>query len=154
MLNSIPPPAYTAAVRFNTERVDRWMEIEFFAPSIVRIYTGAVDTGTGAQDGHRDGGFGFMGFNAATPETEHSSHYFWSGAHNYRVGEVEATAQLHSSIAQAFSEDRAVLESQYAMGRAHPLEHPIDINTDTGGIQARRILARLLERDALARASS
>lgn len=145
MLNSIPPPAYTAAVRFNKELVDRWMEIEFFAPSVVRIYTGAVDAGAGAQEGRREGGFGFMGFNAATPETEHRSHYFWSGAHNYKVGEPAVTEQLYRNLSQAFGEDKTVLESQYEMARLHPLVDPIDINADAGGIQARRILGRLIE---------
>ncbi|HSV46292.1 MAG TPA: aromatic ring-hydroxylating dioxygenase subunit alpha, partial [Ramlibacter sp.] len=40
MLDSLPPPAYTVAHTFGTERVDRWMEIEFFAPCVVRIHTG------------------------------------------------------------------------------------------------------------------
>lgn len=83
MLNSVPPPVYTAAHRFNTERVDRWMEIEFFAPSTVRIHTGAVDVYTGAREGRREGGFAFMGLNVETPETETTTHYFWSGAQTF-----------------------------------------------------------------------
>src|SRR5205085_9824937 len=36
MMNSVPPPSYLAACKFNTERVDRWMEIDFTAPCTVR----------------------------------------------------------------------------------------------------------------------
>jgi phenylpropionate dioxygenase-like ring-hydroxylating dioxygenase large terminal subunit len=69
MMNSVPPPSYLAAHCFGTPTVDRWMEIDFFPPAVVRIHTGAVDTGQGAREGNRSGGLSFMGLNLQTPET-------------------------------------------------------------------------------------
>ncbi len=147
MLNSIPPPAYTQAVKFGKERVDRWMEIEFFPASVVRIHTGATDAGTGAYEGRREGGFGFMGLNAMTPETEHSTHYFWSGAHNFMVGKPEATQRLRKSLEVTFGEDKVVVESQYATLRANPDAPQISIASDAGMVAARKLIAELIERE-------
>lgn len=144
MLNSIPPPAYTQAVKFNKERVDRWMEIEFFPASVVRIHTGAVDAGTGAKEGKRDGGFGFMGLNAMTPETEHSTHYFWSGAHNFHVGVPAATDRLRNSLEVTFGEDKVIVESQYAAMRANPEAPQINIASDAGMAAARKLVSELV----------
>ena len=147
MLNSIPPPAYTQAVKFTKERVDRWMEIEFFPASVIRIHTGATDAGTGAYEGKRDGGFGFMGLNAMTPETEHTTHYFWSGAHNYAVGNAEMTQRLRKSLEVTFGEDKVVVESQYAALRANPDAPMVMIAADAGMVAARKLVEDLINRE-------
>jgi vanillate O-demethylase monooxygenase subunit len=144
MLNSIPPPAYTQAVKFGKERVDRWMEIEFFPASVIRIHTGATDAGTGAYEGKREGGFGFMGLNAMTPETEHTTHYFWSGAHNYAVGNAEMTQRLRKSLEVTFGEDKVVVESQYASVRANAGAPQVSIASDAGMVAARRLITELI----------
>jgi phenylpropionate dioxygenase-like ring-hydroxylating dioxygenase large terminal subunit len=147
MLNSIPPPSYTAAVKFGKERVDRWMEIDFFPASVVRIHTGAVDAGTGAKEGRRDGGFGFMGLNAMTPETEHSTHYFWSGAHNFNPGVPAATARMRASLEVTFGEDKMIVESQYAAMRANPAAPQVAIASDAGMVQARRLVEDMIKKE-------
>ncbi|HEX9396524.1 MAG TPA: aromatic ring-hydroxylating dioxygenase subunit alpha [Burkholderiales bacterium] len=147
MLDSIPPPAYTQAVKFSKERVDRWMEIEFFPASVVRIHTGATDAGTGAHEGRREGGFGFMGLNAMTPETEHSTHYFWSGAHNYSVDKPEMTQRLRKSLEITFGEDKVVVESQYAAQQMNPAAPLIMIASDAGMVAARKLVADLIDRE-------
>jgi vanillate O-demethylase monooxygenase subunit len=147
MLNSIPPPAYTQAVKFNKERVDRWMEIEFFPASVVRIHTGAVDADTGAKEGKRDGGFAFMGLNAMTPETEHSTHYFWSGAHNFHPTVPAATARLRASLEVTFGEDKVIVESQYASMRANPAAQQVAIASDAGMVQARRLVEEMIKQE-------
>ena len=150
MLNSIPPPAYTQAVKFNKDRVDRWMEIEFFPASVVRIHTGATDAGTGAYEGRRDGGFGFMGLNAMTPETEHSTHYFWSGAHNFHVGVPAATDRLRNSLEVTFAEDKVIVESQYATLRANPDAPQVMIASDAGMVAARKLIAEMINKEKAA----
>ena len=147
MLNSIPPPAYTQAVKFGAERVDRWMEIEFFPASVIRIHTGATDAGTGAYEGRREGGFGFMGLNAMTPETEHTTHYFWSGAHNYHVGNAQMTERLRKSLEVTFGEDQVIVESQYAALRADPDAPQINIASDAGMVAARRLITERINEE-------
>lgn len=144
MLNSFPPPMYSNAYPFESERVDRWQEIEF-EPSLVRIFTGAKEAGTGAPEGNRDGGCGFRGLNAMTPETEHTTHYFWSIAHNFRLDEPKVTDGVYESVVVTFGEDKVIIESQYGNLRRDPDRLLVDIGFDVGPIQARRVWDALIK---------
>jgi phenylpropionate dioxygenase-like ring-hydroxylating dioxygenase large terminal subunit len=144
MLNSVPPPSYTNAHTFGTERVDRWMEIEFFAPAIVRIHTGAVDVNTGAREGRREGGIKFQGLNVQTPETESSTHYFWSGARNRSASNGNLQKKLLDGLSITFAEDKVVVEAQQKSLDRQP-EPLVMIATDAGMVRARRIVAQMLE---------
>ncbi|WP_175717873.1 aromatic ring-hydroxylating dioxygenase subunit alpha [Burkholderia anthina] len=138
MLDCVPPPTYTAAFEFGKERVDRWQEIEF-EPGLVRIYTGAKDADTGARQGQRDGSYGFRGLNAMTPETEHTTHYFWSAAHNFRLDEPAITDEIYRNIVVTFGEDKEIIESQYGNIQRTSGRPFVDIAFDVAPIQARRI---------------
>lgn len=144
MLDSVPPPMYSNAFPFTTERVDRWQEIEF-EPSLVRIFTGAKDVGTGASTGNREGGCGFRGLNAMTPETAHTTHYFWSIANNFRLDEPAITDGVYESVVVTFGEDKVVIESQYENLQRQPERPLIDIGFDAGPTQARRIWSAMIE---------
>ena len=148
MMNSVPPPAYLASHTFNTPTVDRWMEIDFFPPATVRIHTGAVDAGTGAREGNRQGGFAFMGLNVQTPETEKTSHYFWSGAQTYEAGQSAADirAKMLTSLPMTFGEDKVVVEAQQeSIDRVDaPL---VMIASDAGLMHARRLVTAMIENE-------
>ena len=133
-----PPPTYTALFTFETDRVDRWQIIEF-EPGLVRIFTGAKDAGTGALAGNREGGFGFRGLNAMTPETEDATHYFWSAAHNFRLDEPAVTEKLYDNIVVTFNEDKEIIESQYRCIKRSSNREFVDIGFDVAPVQARRI---------------
>lgn len=148
MMNSVPPPAYLASHTFNTPTVDRWMEIDFFPPAAVRIHTGAVDVGTGAREGNRQGGFAFMGLNVQTPETEKTSHYFWSGAQTHKPGQSAADicAKLMISLPITFAEDKVIVEAQQAS--LDRLDAPlVMIASDAGLVHARRLVAAMIENE-------
>lgn len=141
MPNSMPPPTYVAARGF-TGLIDRWQEIEF-EPVLIRINTGGCDAGTGAYEGHRDQGFSMSGFHGITPETEGTTHYFWSIATDALANGVPET--VFRQTYDTFEEDRAVLEQQQIRLSEDPLRPKVDIVSDAGGNHARRILARLME---------
>lgn len=149
MMNSVPPPAYTAGHSFGTDRVDRWLEVEFFPPAMVRVHTGAVDTGTGAREGNRSGGFAFMGFNLETPETESSTHYFWSGARTLNKATADQVREgLRQSLTVTFAEDKVVVEAQQKSIEADPQAPLVMIASDAGMVQARRIIDQMLKEEA------
>jgi phenylpropionate dioxygenase-like ring-hydroxylating dioxygenase large terminal subunit len=152
MLDSVPPPAYAAACKFNTERVDRWMEIDFFPPATVRIHTGAVDTGTGAREGRREGGIAFVGFNTQTPESETSTHYFWSGANKRQPGAASGAERLRASLDVPFAEDKLVVEAQQVSPTRRP-EPLVLIASDAGMMRARRLVKARLDGEAALRAA-
>ncbi|WP_395396748.1 aromatic ring-hydroxylating dioxygenase subunit alpha [Novosphingobium sp. BL-8A] len=139
MPDSVPPPTYVDAAGF-TGRIDRWQEIEF-EPLLIRIHTGACDAGTGAFEGRRDHGFSMRGFHGITPETETTTHYFWSMATNILDNGVPD--EVFEQTARTFREDQEVLELQQLRISADPGHAMIDIASDVGGRHTRQLIARL-----------
>ena len=141
MRSSNPPPTYAKLVKFSG-LVDRWQEIEFF-PGLISLYSGAVDVGTGAYEGRRQGGFQLRLFDAVTPETQSSTHNFFCAGHNFRIDEPAVTATLFAELEKTVMEDIEVLDAQQQRISEQPNARQIDIRADAAGIQARRLLQEL-----------
>lgn len=144
MKASEPPATYTAAWPFKG-RIDRWQEIDFHV-SYLAIWTGAVDAGTDALENPERGGFHMRGFHGITPETETTSHYFWtlaSNAHPDRPGISELVCR---QTEMTFEEDRLIIEAQHRNMCRFGSKHGIDIHVDAGPNRARRIIDRLTSR--------
>jgi vanillate O-demethylase monooxygenase subunit len=136
------PPTFVRAGGFTTP-VDRWQIIDFAPPACLRLDVGATPTGTGAPQGRRVGGITMRNLNAITPETETTSHYFWGQAHDWDTGNKALTDMLVDQITTAFLEDVAVFEAQQRNMTLMPNAPQIEINADSGVVQARRILERI-----------
>lgn len=143
MPDSDPPPTYVDAAGF-TGKIDRWQEIDF-EPVVIRIHTGACDAGTGAYEGKRDHGFSMRGFHGITPETESTTHYFWSMATNILTDGIPDV--VFDQTARTFAEDMEVLELQQARIAGDPGRAMVDIASDVGGRHTRQFVARCLELD-------
>jgi phenylpropionate dioxygenase-like ring-hydroxylating dioxygenase large terminal subunit len=144
MPDSTPPPTYRKSVSFQGN-VDRWQEFEYVAPSAVLQWTGAIAVGGQTLDpAKREGGFSLRLFHGITPETEHTSHYFWSAANGYRQDEPAATEDLFREISEAFSEDKAIVEAQQTRVLEVGEDAFIDIRADVARIAMRRSLNRLM----------
>lgn len=140
-----PPPSYTAAWPFEAT-CDRWQEIEFDLNHL-RIWTGAIEPGKGALDDPNRGGFHLRGFHGITPETETTSHYFWSMASNKHPDMPETIDTVLQQIEYTFDEDRVIIEKQFAnIERFGDKASWMDIHVDVGGNRARRIIAKLLDK--------
>jgi phenylpropionate dioxygenase-like ring-hydroxylating dioxygenase large terminal subunit len=136
------PPTFVKVGGF-TSNVDRWQVIDFAPPAFLRLDVGATPTGTGAPEGRRVGGISMRNLNAITPETETTSHYFWGQAHDFDVNNAEMTEKVFQQIKMAFLEDVAVFTAQQRSMMLYPNAPQVDINADSGVIQARRIIDRL-----------
>ena len=141
MPDSLPPPTYTAAYPFKGN-VDRWQEIEFHV-SHLRIWTGAVDVNTDSLDDPERGGFHMRGFHGVTPETDTSSHYFWSMATNPESNHEEVKAKVIEQTALTFDEDKVVIEAQYRNMLRFGERPMVDIHVDVGANRARKIIDSL-----------
>jgi vanillate O-demethylase monooxygenase subunit len=82
--------------------------------------------------------------NAMTPETERSCHYFWRSTRDYDVDSQEFTDLIFKSTTIAFNEDKDMLEAEQKIIDLNPRASQIDVMGDTGGLQSRRIVERLL----------
>ena len=145
IMDNTPPPFFQKAGGFTPEqRIDRWQIIEFTPPAFVRLDIGGAVAGTGAEKGDRSQGFSMRNLNAITPETEETTHYFWSQAHDFRIDEPWLTDLLYDNVHTAFMEDLDIVGAQQENIRTRPNGPRIDINHDSGGLQARRIIEALI----------
>lgn len=146
MPDSEPPPTYTAAWPF-AGRIDRWQEVEFHV-SHLRIWTGAMDAGTGGLGDPARGGFHMRGLHGVTPETSHSSHYFWTIATRPHPDKQDVTQLVVDQTALTFDEDKVVIEAQWGNMQRFPGRAQVDIHVDAGPNRARRVVERLLRQPA------
>jgi vanillate O-demethylase monooxygenase subunit len=79
-----------------------------------------------------------------TPETETSIHYFWGMARKFNPKDKALTATIREGQGKIFSEDLEMLERQQKNLLAYPGRGVLKLNIDTGGVQSRKILDRLI----------
>ena len=148
MRNIDPPPFWkqNLADKFldYKGKVDRWQIIHFEAPSTVCIDVGVAKAGTGAPEGDRSQGVNGYVMNTMTPETERTSHYFWSFQRNYRLESQLITTQLRDGVTRVFGEDEVMLQAQQQAIDANPDYEFYNLNIDTGGMWVRRLLEKAL----------
>lgn len=138
MKSSQPPATYSAAWPFKG-LIDRWQEIDFHV-SHFNIFTGAVDANTDALEDPERGGFHMRGFHGITPETETTSHYFWTMASSAHPDMPDNLELVYQQTAMTFEEDRVIIEAQYRNMCQFNGAPQIDIHVDAGANRARRII--------------
>jgi phenylpropionate dioxygenase-like ring-hydroxylating dioxygenase large terminal subunit len=150
----IEPPPFLQKQLGKPGKVDRWQIINYEAPSSIVIDVGIAPTGTGAPEGNRSQGINNMVVNTITPETESTSHYFWSFPRNYRLSEQRLTTEQKRGVAAVFRQDEVILEAQQKATEEHPEKEFYNLNIDAGAMWVRRILTARVEREhALSRRS-
>jgi vanillate O-demethylase monooxygenase subunit len=88
-----------------------------------------------------------------TPETETSIHYFWGMARKFNPKDKALTATIREGQGKIFSEDLQMLELQQKNLLAHPTRALLMLNIDAGGVQARKILDKLVAQERAASAA-
>jgi nitrite reductase/ring-hydroxylating ferredoxin subunit len=115
-------------------RVDQWLDMHWTAPAILVLDLGHVAEGA-VRPNH-----GRLGLHAITPETDQTSHYFFSG-----------TANLASLKRNPFTEEDepmlAACQEMMAGAEFWSLK-PAVLPTDAGAIMVRRQLDKLLREEA------
>ena len=87
--------------------------------------------------------------NALTPETERTTHYFWSLVRNTDLDDDDLTQWMFQANKDTFDEDVAVIEPQQVMIDSAPAPaRPIRWGVDKGVTQAHRWVERLLDEEA------
>jgi vanillate O-demethylase monooxygenase subunit len=149
-MRDIPPPPLWALTRNITTNVDRWHIIDSTPPANVVIETGGAPAGTNGFEGDRSNGLVHMILIPITPETESSSHLFWSIARNHHLGDEEFSKKYLEEVSQTFQEDVDMIEAQQRNMNLDFGDNGFDLNADNGPIQARRIVDRLLQSETVA----
>jgi phenylpropionate dioxygenase-like ring-hydroxylating dioxygenase large terminal subunit len=84
-----------------------------------------------------------MVLNACTPESERTTHYFFSSIRDFDDG-PEITAKLRQNTWKTFNEDKDMLEAQQRVVEIDPAAATVNVNADWGSVQMRRLLAQLI----------
>jgi len=127
--------------------VDRWQICRFRAPSHIMIDVGVASAGQGGFDAPSSMKTQAVVVDFITPETASSHWYFWGMARTWAVDDPEITNQVRTGQGQIFAEDLAVLEAQQRSLDAHPDRKLLMLDIDAGGVQARRMIQALWERE-------
>jgi nitrite reductase/ring-hydroxylating ferredoxin subunit len=88
------------------------------------------------------------GVHLMTPETEQSTHYFWSNARDFRKDDAVLHAQLQEGLQYAFEQqDKPMILAQRDAMEAEDFWDlkPVVLPGDTGAIRARIVLRKLIK---------
>ncbi len=141
ILKMMSPPGF--------ERGDQWNTITWYPPSYLILEFGVSKPGEPKEQGT-----GYFALHLLTPETERTTHYFYSAARwNVLTEGDEKNEQIRGKIFEmrtfAFAEqDVPVIEAQQKMMDAarQPI-NPSLLPIDAGPIRYRRVLDKLLQED-------
>ena len=149
MENISAPPFWRAALRANgldeDAPVDRWQICRFTPPSHVLIEVGVAHAGHGGYDAPEQYKASSIVVDFITPENDTSIWYFWGMARRFKVDDSELTDRIREGQGKIFSEDLEMLERQQRNLLRYPERNLLKLNIDAGGVQARRIIERMVK---------
>lgn len=143
-----PPPGVMARNRSLAGNIDRRQLITFLPPGVVTIegWFGPAAPGRDTR-AEPEGGSRICNINALTPVSATETLHLFAEAQSYAPADAAATEKLFKEVYDTFLEDIEVLEAQQRALVRRPDAPMVDINADAGGLEARRIMQRLLAAD-------
>jgi phenylpropionate dioxygenase-like ring-hydroxylating dioxygenase large terminal subunit len=146
MRNVDTAPIYKAARNLHG-KIDRWQFLEFRPPIYARITLGARAAGSELPFGTPT----HIVLNSFTPETERSTHYFWSTVRSWGLDDENVSKIYKDMTDLAFAEDARIVEMQQQLIDSDASGAPlVSLAFDRASVGARRIIKRKLEEEAAA----
>lgn len=139
------PPFYANSTGIEG-RISRWQDIEYFAPCLYLLHSRIVPVGAPppGPDGEDSHAFHTEITYAITPSAEGKVYDFWAVSRDFAVDDSEVTEFLHAFNHKVVMQDVDALNLLQKVLADEPEGYQeLSINIDTGGLAARRILARL-----------
>lgn len=113
---NVPSPPFYQKFRSYQTNLDRWFNYDFVLPATLLMHSGGRPVG----DTDLSNAVQLHSCQTLTPETEHSTHYFFQQSHRFNAAHQltsEAsqviTESIFNSLIAAFNEDRDMISSQY-----------------------------------------
>jgi vanillate O-demethylase monooxygenase subunit len=139
VMRNVDPAPVHRTIRTFPGKIDRSQELEFRPPVYVHIKLGAIPAGSNEplERPHH------VVINSLTPETQRSTHYFWSVARWMNLDDPEVSRKLKEMNQNAFDQDQAVLEVQQAMIESDKSHQPLaNLEEDKATAAVRRLMRR------------
>ncbi|MFI5952126.1 Rieske 2Fe-2S domain-containing protein [Cryptosporangium sp. NPDC051539] len=144
MADAACPPFYANSTGL-TGRITRWQDIEYRPPCLYTLHSRIAPAGVLPNDDGTDpDAFHVEVVYAITPETEHSTHDFWAVARDFALDDQGVSDFLAESNRTVVLQDVTALDVlERVIAAESDGYQELSINIDTGGLAARRMIARL-----------
>lgn len=143
----IAPPAFDRELAVQGERSNTVHEVVWSAPAIMKLTVAVESCVPGG------GRISQTTMHMMTPETDMATHYFVLSIRDFRAEDAAFNAAVGQFVNAIFAtEDKPMLEAQQArMGTAELwATNPVILPIDSGAIQVRRILDRIIAAETIA----
>ncbi|MGW6061852.1 Rieske 2Fe-2S domain-containing protein [Streptomyces sp. NPDC055189] len=147
------PPFYAKSTGI-AGRISRWQDIEYHAPCLYLLHSRIAPAGAPGPnpDGSDPYAFHVEVVYAITPSTEKTTYDFWAVARDFAIEDQDVSTFLHGNNHTVVMQDVVALNVlQKSLDTEQAGYQELSINIDTGGLAARRILARLAREETAAR---
>lgn len=143
-LDSAPPPFHKKVIRDKTGTVDRRNIATMVIPGIFTMETLFTAAGRDAQHGNVAGAMEYRNCQFMTPETERTTHFFWSYLNNFEGEDSTVSRSLLDSLIEGFMEDKQIIERQQKTLEQDPGFQMLAILADAPLAHFRRVLEKLI----------
>jgi len=141
-IRDVPPSPYYQRFRSFDTHIHRWIAYDFILPATLLMHSGGRPVADADDDLRR--AVQLHSCQALTPETAHSTHYFFQESHRADQGDADTTEAIYQSLLQAFEEDRQMIEAQAANIALDPTVPMLPLAMDAALLRFRRLVdARL-----------
>lgn len=142
----IEPPPFFALAQGHDGRINRWQIAIYMAPGFNMTEVGFHAVGTDRADDH----LMMRPIHIITPETDHTSHYIWGLARNFRLDDEKLHKNIYTSTQQTFSEDRALPEMQNRRLQKEGMPNlpQMAVKVDKAQVTGRHLLDAMMQREA------
>ncbi len=147
LLDDEPAP-FHQRIRAFEGKVDRWWFYDYVVPGILVMHSGVQAADTGAREGRYVDALQFRSCQAVAPESARTSHYFFAVPRDFALDDATVTATVFDNIAQAFEEDRRIIEAQQARIDDDPAARMMPIAADAALNHYRQVVERRLAEEA------
>ncbi len=144
-MNIDPPPFHKKVIPEKTAKLDRRNTVNMYIPGIFYMETLFAPAGQGAEKGVQvPGTREYRNVQFMTPETERTTHFFWTYLNNYEGEDSTISQSLLASLIEGFMEDKAIIEQQQKTLEQSPGFQMLAILADAPLAHFRRVMEKLL----------
>jgi vanillate O-demethylase monooxygenase subunit len=137
-----PPPFHKKVIRDKAAKVDRRNIAHMQIPGIFMMETLFAPAG---QEPLSPGSKEYRNCQFMTPETERTTHFFWSYLNNFEGQDPTISRSLLNSLIEGFMEDKAIIERQQITLDEDPGFQMLAILADAPLAHFRRVLGKLID---------
>lgn len=140
--DGMAPPVWDAMFDNYGKPVDHWLNMRWDPPGLLRL-----DVGVTPVNEDRDKGIWAYFNHFLTPESQSSTHYFWSVSRPFKLDDETLDKHIADAVHLAFvGEDVPIIEEVERMMGGSTFEQmmPVLLAADAGALRARRVLKQLI----------